>query len=60
MAEHVARFGTTRLGTCASDPCHCAFVDRTRGATRRYCRTRYDDRAVARAYRKRRNSGQRS
>ena len=53
VAQHVARYGVSRLGTCASDPCHCAFVDRTRGATKRYCCTWCNDRAAARAYRKR-------
>jgi predicted RNA-binding Zn ribbon-like protein len=59
LAQHVARYGVRRLGTCASDPCHCAFVDGTRGATRRYCCTWCNDRAAARAYRQR-NRGRKS
>jgi predicted RNA-binding Zn ribbon-like protein len=54
VAAHVAERGVDRLGICASDPCRCAYVDRTRGGTRRYCCTLCNDRAAARAYRRRR------
>lgn len=60
LAQHLERHGIGRLGTCASDPCHCAFVDRTRGATKRYCCTWCNDRAAARAYRKRHKKGLKS
>ena len=53
VASHVAEHGVARLGICASDPCRCAYVDRTRGRTRRYCCTLCNDRAAARAYRRR-------
>jgi predicted RNA-binding Zn ribbon-like protein len=53
VAMHIARHGVDRLGTCGSDPCRCAFVDRTRAGTRRYCCSWCNDRAAARAYRKR-------
>jgi predicted RNA-binding Zn ribbon-like protein len=53
VAHHVAEHGVGRLGICASDPCRCAYVDRTRGGTRRYCCTLCNDRAAARAYRRR-------
>jgi predicted RNA-binding Zn ribbon-like protein len=53
VAEHVAQNGVARLGICASDPCRCAYVDHTRGGTRRYCCTLCNDRAAARAYRRR-------
>jgi predicted RNA-binding Zn ribbon-like protein len=53
VARHVAEYGVARLGTCASDPCRCAYVDRSRGGTRRYCCTLCNDRAAARAYRRR-------
>ena len=53
VATHVAEHGVARLGICASDPCRCAYVDRTRGRTRRYCCTLCNDRAAARAYRRR-------
>jgi predicted RNA-binding Zn ribbon-like protein len=54
VASHVAAHGVDRLGVCASDPCRCAYVDRTRAGTRRYCCTLCNDRAAARAYRRRR------
>ena len=53
VAMHIARHGVDRLGTCGSDPCRCAFVDRTRAGIRRYCCSWCNDRAAARAYRKR-------
>ena len=54
VAAHVAEHGVGRLGVCSSDPCRCAFVDRTRAGTRRYCCTICNDRYAARAYRRRR------
>jgi predicted RNA-binding Zn ribbon-like protein len=54
VAGHVAEHGVSRLGICASDPCRCAYVDQTRARTRRYCCTLCNDRAAARAYRRRR------
>ncbi|HYF74505.1 MAG TPA: CGNR zinc finger domain-containing protein [Nocardioides sp.] len=54
VAAQVSEHGTDRLGVCASDPCRCAYVDRTRAATRRYCCSVCNDRAAARAYRRRR------
>jgi predicted RNA-binding Zn ribbon-like protein len=56
LAAYVAEHGTARLGVCASDPCRCVFVDRTRGSTRKYCCTYCNDRYAARAYRRRRRS----
>ncbi len=53
VAAHVAEHGLGRLGICESDPCRCAYVDRSRGRTRRYCCTLCNDRAAARAYRRR-------
>jgi CGNR zinc finger len=53
VATHVASYGVARLGICASDPCRCAYVDQSRGGTRRYCCTLCNDRAAARAYRRR-------
>jgi predicted RNA-binding Zn ribbon-like protein len=55
VARQLAEHGVTRLGICASDPCRCAYVDRSRGGTRRYCCTICNDRAAARAYRRRRS-----
>ncbi len=54
LAGHLAEHGVGRLGICSSDPCRCAFVDRTRAGTRRYCCTVCNDRYAARAYRRRR------
>lgn len=60
LAAHVAAHGVGRLGICSSDPCRCAFVDRTRAGTRRYCCTVCNDRHAARAYRRRqRGTGER-
>lgn len=56
VAEHVAEHGVGRLGICASDPCRCAFVDRSRAGTRRHCCTVCNDRHAARAYRRRRRA----
>ncbi|MGC4109831.1 MAG: CGNR zinc finger domain-containing protein [Nocardioides sp.] len=56
VAAHVAAHGPDRLGVCASDPCRCAFVDRTRAGTRRYCCEVCNDRQAARAYRRRRSA----
>lgn len=53
LAELVAQQGPGRLGTCAARPCQCAFVDRTRARTRRFCCTACNDRAAARLYRQR-------
>ena len=53
VAAHVAEHGVERLGVCGSDPCRCAYVDRTRAGTRRYCCAVCNDRAAARAYRRR-------
>ena len=55
VARQVADHGVGRLGTCSSDPCRCAYVDRTRAGTRRYCCAVCNDRAAARAYRLRRS-----
>jgi predicted RNA-binding Zn ribbon-like protein len=55
VARHVADLGVGRLGICASDPCRCAYVDGTHGGSRRYCCTLCNDRAAARAYRRRKS-----
>jgi predicted RNA-binding Zn ribbon-like protein len=56
LAEHIAAYGVRRLGVCNSDPCRCAFVDRTRAGTRRYCCGYCNDRHAARAYRARKRT----
>jgi predicted RNA-binding Zn ribbon-like protein len=57
LAEHVAHQGTGRLGICAARPCQCAFIDRTRAQTRRFCCTACNDRVAARLYRQRKRDG---
>jgi predicted RNA-binding Zn ribbon-like protein len=57
VATHIAAHGLATLGVCDSDPCRCAFVDRTRAGTRRYCCGWCNDRRAARAYRRRRAAG---
>ncbi|MEP7022913.1 MAG: CGNR zinc finger domain-containing protein [Actinomycetota bacterium] len=56
LADHVAQQGTGRLGTCAALPCQCAYIDRTRAQTRRFCCTACNDRAAARLYRQRKRA----
>lgn len=53
VARQVADRGPQRLGICTSDPCQCAFVDRTRAGTKRYCCSWCNDRHAARVYRRR-------
>ncbi len=53
VAQRIAARGVSSLGSCGSDPCRCVFVDRTRAGTRRYCCGWCNDRAAARAYRRR-------
>ena len=56
LAEHIAYRGLGRLGTCAALPCQCAFIDRTRARTRRFCCTACNDRAAALLYRRRKRA----
>ncbi len=56
LAGFVAERGFDRLGTCAAAPCDCAFVDRSRAGSRRYCCGYCADRVAASAYRARRRS----
>lgn len=50
----VRAHGLTRFGTCAADPCTCAYVDRTKNRSKRYCCELCADRAAQRDYRARR------
>lgn len=54
----IAESELRRLGTCAGSPCECAFVDRSRSGSRRFCSDWCNDRAAAAAYRARRRAGQ--
>jgi len=53
MAHALAAGGADRFGTCAADPCRCAYLDRTRGGRQRYCCELCNDRMAAAAYRRR-------
>ena len=37
LVEGLRDLGWARFGRCAGTPCRCAFVDRSRNRTRRYC-----------------------
>jgi predicted RNA-binding Zn ribbon-like protein len=56
LAGFVAERGFGRIGTCAAAPCDCAYLDRTRAGTRRYCCSFCADRAAATAYRRRKRT----
>jgi len=51
--------GWARFGRCAGSPCRCAFVDRSRNRSRRYCCTLCADRVAQAQYRSRRREASR-
>ena len=53
LLEEIRTHGRRRLGTCVAAPCRCAFVDRSRSRTRRYCCDLCADRANQAARRRR-------
>ena len=53
LSRALAAGGAGRFGTCAADPCHCVYVDRTRSGRQRYCCQLCNDRMAAAAYRRR-------
>jgi len=53
LLDGVRTFGWERFGRCAGSPCRCAFVDRSRNRTRRYCCTLCADRVAQASYRAR-------
>ncbi|WP_179855072.1 CGNR zinc finger domain-containing protein [Paractinoplanes atraurantiacus] len=53
LARALSTGGADRFGTCAADPCHCVYLDRTRSARQRYCCQLCNDRMAAAAYRRR-------
>jgi len=59
LAHELERHALARLGTCHGDPCRCAFVDRSRNLTRRYCCDICTTRAAAAAYRRRKRETRR-
>ena len=46
LLEGLVAFGWERFGRCAGSPCRCAFVDRSRNRSRRYCSTLCADRVA--------------
>src|SRR5215213_2122407 len=57
LLEGLRSYGWERVGRCAGSRCRCAFVDRTRNRSRRYCCSLCADRvAQANSRRRRRTS----
>jgi predicted RNA-binding Zn ribbon-like protein len=54
LVQAMAVGGPGRFGTCAGEPCRCAYVDRTRAGRQRFCCQLCNDRVAAAAYRSRR------
>ena len=53
LLEAIRDLGWKRFGRCAGQPCRCAFVDRSRNLSRRYCCELCADRVAQAAYRRR-------
>jgi len=53
LLEALRDLGWQRFGRCAGTPCRCAFVDRSRNRTRRYCCSLCADRVAQAQYRAR-------
>jgi putative stress-induced transcription regulator/CGNR zinc finger protein len=53
LLEAFHRLGWKRFGRCAGAPCRCAFVDRSRNRSRRYCCSLCADRVAQAQYRAR-------
>ena len=56
LLEGLGALGWERFGRCAASPCRCAFVDRSRNRTRRYCSTLCADRVAQADYRARKRA----
>ena len=54
LQDAFRELGWKRFGRCAGSPCRCAFVDRSRNRTRRYCCSLCADRVAQAQYRARR------
>lgn len=54
LQDAFRKLGWQRFGRCAGAPCRCAFVDRSRNRTRRYCCSLCADRVAQAQYRARR------
>jgi predicted RNA-binding Zn ribbon-like protein len=57
LLEAMRDLGWRRFGRCAGSPCRCAFVDRSRNRSRRYCCTLCADRVAQANYRERQKQG---
>jgi predicted RNA-binding Zn ribbon-like protein len=57
LLEAMRDLGWTRFGRCEGSPCRCAFVDRSRNRSRRYCCTLCADRVAQANYRARKKKG---
>ena len=53
LLEAIRDLGWQRFGRCAGEPCRCAFVDRSRNRSRRYCCELCADRVAQASYRRR-------
>lgn len=53
LVEAIRDLGWERFGRCAGSPCRCAFIDRSRNRSRRYCCTLCADRVAQAQYRTR-------
>jgi predicted RNA-binding Zn ribbon-like protein len=53
LLDAFRELGWRRFGRCAGTPCRCAFVDRSRNRTRRYCCSLCADRVAQAQYRAR-------
>ena len=56
LLEELRALGWKRFGRCAGSPCRCAFVDRSRNRTRRYCSTLCADRVAQADHRARKKA----
>jgi predicted RNA-binding Zn ribbon-like protein len=56
LLEALRDLGWRRFGRCAGAPCRCAFVDRSRNRTRRYCSNLCADRVAQAHYRARKKA----
>jgi len=53
LVEALRDVGWKRFGRCAGSPCRCAFIDRSKNRSRRYCTTLCADRVAQAHYRAR-------
>jgi predicted RNA-binding Zn ribbon-like protein len=53
LLEALRDIGWERFGRCAGSPCRCAFIDRSKNRSRRYCTTLCADRVAQAHYRAR-------